>query len=52
MNNRIVRLIAGLVAGGVTVVLVDQFLLPGTLLPGLVSVVSAVTVLSLATHDA
>ena len=52
MNSRWIRLATGLTAGIVTVVLFDRFVWPGTLLPGFIGVVSAVTVLSLATRKA
>lgn len=52
MNTRMLRLFAGLTAGIVTVVLIDRFVLPGTLVAGVIGVVSAVTVLSLATRKA
>lgn len=52
MDMRLARLVMGLTAGLVTVVLVDRFLLPGTLVAGATGVVSAVTVLSVATRKA
>lgn len=49
MNSRLLRLLAGLIAGGLTVFVIDRFFLPGTLQPGLIGVVVAVAVLSFAT---
>jgi hypothetical protein len=51
MNSRIVRLLAGLAAGALTVFLIDRFVWPGTLQPGLIGVISAVAVLALMTRN-
>lgn len=52
MDLRLARLVLGLTAGLVTVVLVDRFLLPGTLVAGVTGAVSAVAVLSFAMRKA
>lgn len=41
------RIALGLAAGGAVVFLIDRFLWPDTLVPGLIGVVSAVVVLNL-----
>ncbi len=51
MNPRIARLLAGLVAGSLTVLLIDRLLWPGTFQSGLVGVVAAVAVLSLTSRN-
>lgn len=52
MTPRLSRLIAGIAAGSLTAVLIDQFVLPGTLMPGLIGAFTAATVLSLANSKA
>lgn len=47
MDSRIVRLLAGLAAGGLTVFLIDRFIWPGTFQGGFIGVVAAVAVLAL-----
>jgi hypothetical protein len=50
MGFQFVRLTLGLAAGLLTVVLVDHFLLPGTLQHGIVGVVVAIGVLAVTTR--
>jgi hypothetical protein len=52
MGIQVGRLAAGLAAGVLTVFLVDRFLLPGTLVHGLIGVVVAVLVLAVTTRKA
>lgn len=49
MTARVIRLGAGLVAGGMTVLAIDRLLWPGTLADGMVGVVAAGAVLWLTT---
>ncbi len=46
MENSL-KAMAGLMAGSITVVLVDRFLWPGTMLAGMIGVITAVAVVSL-----
>lgn len=48
MGFQVGRLLAGLAVGVLTVFLVDRFLLPGTLVHGIVGVVAAIAVLAFA----
>ncbi len=52
MNSRLFRLIAGIAAGSLTAVLIDHFVLPGTLIPGLIGAFTAATVLTFASRSA
>jgi hypothetical protein len=52
MGFQVGRLLAGLAVGVPTVFLVDRFLLPGTLVPGVVGVVCAVAVLAFTNRKA
>lgn len=52
MEFRIARPLIGLMAGALTVVLVDRFLLPGTLVDGFVGVVAASVVLAFVNRKA
>lgn len=48
MESRYFQLIASMATGSVAALLVDQLLLPGTLLPGLIGAFSAASALSFA----
>ncbi|MBX9862857.1 MAG: hypothetical protein K2Y42_08900 [Hyphomicrobium sp.] len=50
MGFQFARLLAGLAVGLLTVFLVDRFLLPGTLMHGIVGVVVAIAVLAVTTR--
>lgn len=52
MTSPIVRLLAGLVAGSLTVLLIDQLVWPGTLVHGLVGVAAASATLASAQRKA
>jgi hypothetical protein len=52
MDSRIARPLIGLIAGTFTVLLLDRFLLPGTLVPGLVGVLTASAILAFVNRKA
>ena len=52
MGFQVGKLLAGLAAGVLTVFLVDRFLLPGTLVHGIIGVVVAVAVLAVTNRKA
>lgn len=52
VESRYFQLIASVATGSVAALLVDQLLLPGTLLPGLIGAFSAASALSFASSKA
>lgn len=48
MQARVLRLVTGFVTGALTVILINHFVWPGTLVSGLIGVMSAVAALSFA----
>jgi hypothetical protein len=52
MDSRIARPLLGLIAGTFTVLLVDRFILPDTLVHGFIGVLTAVLVLGVTNRQA